>query len=254
MLHAAGDHRRRGPAGSGLDRLRVEPGRLFVAIAGEDLPASSTASVRFWVTDTEGSRVFRGQGGRLSCSAIRPAEDGLRLVHADAGGAELPASRRTAADPVGSDQPGGHRTPRTHRHGGSGCATGHRPPRGQLLGLPVGSGRPAAVRRPGRRARAPQRPGRREGRRLPGRRRQYRARRMARDCRQDHRWPVVHGNHAFAAIPVPEGDHRVELVYRAPGLRVGVVVTVASLLVAAVPVIGPVLVRRRRQAPGARQT
>ena len=251
MLHAAvtsGGVERQGAI---LIDSEFEPGRLFVAIAGEDLPASSTASVRFWVTDTEGSRVFRGQGGRLSCSAIRPAEDGLRLVHADAGGAvyqrldALPRIRWAATSRVV-----------TGRHERIAMVDQGVPADTVLLEddrLPVGSGRPAAVRvLADERERLSVQVDAKGGGYL-----------VVADSIARAGWhatvdgspvDVVHGNHAFAAIPVPEGDHRVELVYRAPGLRVGVVVTVASLLVAAVPVIGPVLVRRRRQAPGARRT
>ena len=59
--------------------------------------------------------------------------------------------------------------------------------------------------------------------------------------------PVVHGNHAFAAIPVPEGEHVVALEYVAPGLALGVAVTVGSLLLSAAAVLVPTSARRRRR-------
>ena len=61
-------------------------------------------------------------------------------------------------------------------------------------------------------------------------------------------WPLRHGNHAFAAIPVTKGRHTVELRYVAPGLESGLVVTLVSLSLAAVLVVAPFLLRRRRGA------
>lgn len=59
---------------------------------------------------------------------------------------------------------------------------------------------------------------------------------------------IQHGNHAFAAIPVTEGMHTVDLRYVAPGLKSGLVVTLVSLSLAAVLVVAPILLRRRRGA------
>ena len=57
--------------------------------------------------------------------------------------------------------------------------------------------------------------------------------------------PLVHADHALAAVSVPAGEHRVELSYRAPGLRAGVVISAASLVLAAGLVAAPALLRRR---------
>jgi len=56
----------------------------------------------------------------------------------------------------------------------------------------------------------------------------------------------VRADHALWAVPVPAGDHRVELVYEPPGLREGVLLTGASVIVLAVGTI--VLVTRRMRA------
>jgi hypothetical protein len=60
--------------------------------------------------------------------------------------------------------------------------------------------------------------------------------------------PLVPGNHAFGAVPVSAGDHRLVLHYTAPGLRAGAIVS----LVAGVVVLGllalPLVTRRRRKS------
>ena len=47
------------------------------------------------------------------------------------------------------------------------------------------------------------------------------------DGRSAHLWRA---NHAFQAMEVPAGRHRVQLVYRDRSLRLGVFVSVATLL------------------------
>ena len=59
---------------------------------------------------------------------------------------------------------------------------------------------------------------------------------------------LVHGNHAFAAVWVPAGEHRIELTYTAPGLRTGVVVSILSIVVAGLLLLLPVRRRPRRAA------
>ena len=58
---------------------------------------------------------------------------------------------------------------------------------------------------------------------------------------------LVRGNHAFAAIPVPSGRHRVEVRYHAPGLRVGAMLSGVSVLVAGALLAVPWLRRRREE-------
>ncbi|MFE6507325.1 YfhO family protein [Nocardioides sp. NPDC057767] len=57
---------------------------------------------------------------------------------------------------------------------------------------------------------------------------------------------LVAGNHAFAAVPVPDGTHTVTLRYEAPGLRTGAVVSLLGALVTLGLLLGPWLVDRRR--------
>ncbi|WP_328531755.1 YfhO family protein [Nocardioides sp. NBC_00368] len=57
---------------------------------------------------------------------------------------------------------------------------------------------------------------------------------------------LVAGNHALAAVPVPDGTHTVTLRYEAPGLRTGAVVSLLGALVTLGLVLVPWLVDRRR--------
>ncbi|MBG6097580.1 YfhO family protein [Nocardioides luteus] len=57
---------------------------------------------------------------------------------------------------------------------------------------------------------------------------------------------LVAGNHAFAAVPVPDGAHTVTLSYDAPGLRTGAVVSLLGALVTLGLLVVPALVGRRR--------
>jgi len=60
--------------------------------------------------------------------------------------------------------------------------------------------------------------------------------------------PVVRADGLVQGVPVPAGSHRVELAYRAPGLRTGFLIAIgtlgAILLVAAVPAFGATLRKR----------
>ncbi|OIJ28382.1 YfhO family protein [Nocardioides luteus] len=58
--------------------------------------------------------------------------------------------------------------------------------------------------------------------------------------------PLVAGNHAFAAVPVPDGTHTVTLRYDAPGLRTGAVVSLLGALVTLGLLLVPWLTDRRR--------
>ena len=58
--------------------------------------------------------------------------------------------------------------------------------------------------------------------------------------------PIVPGNHAFAAVPVPDGTHTVTLRYEAPGLRTGAVISLVGALVTLGLLLVPWLVDRRR--------
>ena len=60
---------------------------------------------------------------------------------------------------------------------------------------------------------------------------------------------LVHGNHAFASVWVPAGEHQVELTYTAPGLRAGIAVSAVSVVVACALLLVPAVRRRRRARP-----
>jgi hypothetical protein len=62
--------------------------------------------------------------------------------------------------------------------------------------------------------------------------------------------PLVLGNHAFGAVPVPAGSHRVVLSYTAPGLRLGAWTSGLALLLAAGMLAAPGFLRRRRGTGG----
>ena len=244
MLHVAVTSDGVEREGAVLIDSAIPAGALTVSVAGEDLPADPAAQVRIWLTDTEGVRVFGGRGDLLDCSAVRPVDDGLRLVHSDAGGAvyerltALPRVRWASTSRVVTDA-----SARV-------AAVREGLPVGTVLledgSAPVAAGRPAEVSlvedererievrvdaqgagflvvadsivRPGWRATVDGSPA-----------------------------AVRHGNHAFAAVAVPAGSHTVVLTYRAPGLRLGVAVTAVFMLLAAVPVVGPFVARRRRR-------
>ncbi len=59
--------------------------------------------------------------------------------------------------------------------------------------------------------------------------------------------PIVPGNHAFAAVPVPDGTHTVSLTYDAPGLRTGAVVSLLAALVSLGLMVGPWILGRARR-------
>lgn len=229
--------------GSVLIDTDRDPGVLDIAVAGEDLPTDQNASVRVWLTGTTEARVFAGRESELACGTVGPKADGLKLVHADSGGAiyerlnSLPRIRWASCSKVVTDR--SERMAELRRG----------IPAGTVLvedsALPVAECRSAAVTvladdreriavrveaqgtgflvvadsivRPGWRATV-------DG--------------IAVD--------IQHGNHAFAAIPVSEGTHTVELRYVAPGLKAGLAVTIVSASLAAVPVFAPILRRRRR--------
>ncbi|MFE7224862.1 YfhO family protein [Nocardioides sp. NPDC057577] len=57
---------------------------------------------------------------------------------------------------------------------------------------------------------------------------------------------LVPGNHAFAAVPIPDGTHTVTLRYEAPGLRTGAVVSLLGVLVTLGLLLVPRVLDRRR--------
>jgi hypothetical protein len=62
---------------------------------------------------------------------------------------------------------------------------------------------------------------------------------------------TVVADHALGAVAVPAGEHTVELTYRAPGLRLGIAVSVTTVLVIVLVLAVPPVVRRVRRRPAA---
>lgn len=60
---------------------------------------------------------------------------------------------------------------------------------------------------------------------------------------------TVVADHALGAVAVPSGEHTVELTYRAPGLRPGIAVSVATAVVVLLVLMLPPVVRRARRRP-----
>ncbi|MDH2416938.1 YfhO family protein [Nocardioides sp. CER19] len=63
--------------------------------------------------------------------------------------------------------------------------------------------------------------------------------------------PILQANHAFGAVAVPAGEHRVELRYTAPGLRTGMIISIIALLLTLALLLVPALVSTRSRARAA---
>ncbi|GAB2870666.1 DUF6541 family protein [Nocardioides pacificus] len=230
-------------------RGAVRAGALRVGVAGEDLADRTPYVVDVWTSGHDATLVLEGAGTGPACSAVRPAPDGLRLVHADAGGlvlertSALPRIRWAAHSEVVPDA-----EERLER-----LAIGL-PDDTVLLedpALPVAEGASAEVTV------------------LVDEAEQIRARVKASgdgylvvaDSILRDGWtatvdgePVamVAGNHAFAAIPVPHGEHDVRIRHRPPGLRTGALVSAGALGAAVGLLLLPVLRRPLRRRIRAR--
>jgi hypothetical protein len=219
-------------------------GKHRVGIPGEGLSEGIPISVDIWTSGTDTAVYLRGNAGGLMCTVVQPVDDRLRLVFAERGSSiyqrtkALPRIRWAAHSEVVADS--AERLERLRRG----------LPRDTVLledpNLAVAGGEPARVD-------------------LIADGREYIAARIrsdglgylvVADALVRPGWtalvdgepsPLVHGNHAFAAVAVPPGDHTVELVYRAPGLRLGAAVTVASIVFSASLLAYPAWARRKRK-------
>ena len=54
--------------------------------------------------------------------------------------------------------------------------------------------------------------------------------------------PVLCGNEMYLTLPVPEGSHRVELIYRTPGAAAGLLISLSGLLL----LIGSIVLQRKK--------
>ena len=231
---------------AGPQRLlgNLEAGPQRVAVMGEELPRGGRFRVEVWFTGLDGNTVVRTQNGELACAAVRPQDDGLRLVFAEAGAAvyerlhslprirwashsELvvdPAARITALAEGLADDTVLLEDPKGPAAEGGAAAVGVVEDSPERITVQVNADRGGylvvadALVRDG-----------------------WTATVDGRDAR------LVHGNHAFAAVWVPVGEHRIELAYTAPGLGTGVIVSILSIVVASLLLL-PVPRRPRRAA------
>lgn len=224
---------------------------LAVAVAGEDLPPGR-ATVEVWFTGYRNAvqLVSDEAGTGPACAAIRPGrDDRLKLVFSDAGSIvyerldSLPRIRWAGRSEVVADRAqrlarvtaGVPRDTVLLDSGATPAATGStasvdvRTDEPETIAADVTSASgdgylvvADSIARPGWTATV-------DGRSAP----------------------VVRGNHAFAAVPVPAGSHRVELHYTAPGLKAGLVVSAVAGIVALVLLALPFPRRRRRREAAA---
>lgn len=220
----------------------IDEGALRIGVPGEDLPSSGEAEVEVWFTGASGPFELVTADDGLACGAIRPADDALRLVHGDAGSlvyerlTSLPRIRWAGesrvvesaddrlkllrngvlADGVLLNEPGpfvadgsSARVDTVRDDAGSIEVEVDADGDGYLV---VGD----SIVRDGWVATVDGEP-----------------------------VDLLAANHAFAAVPVAEGRHTVELEYRAPGLRQGVAITGGAVLVTAALFAVPPLLRRR---------
>lgn len=219
----------------------VEPGQVRVAVVAEDLRGPGTATVTVWFTGTGGPAALATAGDDIACSAIVPREDGLRVVHTDAG--SVVYERLTALPRIrwaGRAEVVPSADERVFR------LSGGVPPGTVLLdeGTAVDTGSLAAtdIVKDEAESIVVDVDASGEGHLVI-------ADAIARDgwiATVDGRpADVVRVNHAFAGIRVPAGEHRVEVRYEAPGLRSGAIVTA----LAAAVTLGLLVVRRRVRGP-----
>jgi hypothetical protein len=225
----------------------IDAGKLLaIAVPGEELPDAADATVEVWFSGLRRPVELASRGGEADCGAVRPRpDDGLRLVHADAGSViyerltALPRIRWAGRSQVVTDRAAriamlktgvpadtvlldSDATPPATGSTATVEVVGDEP---ETITVDVSASADGyvvvadSVTQPGWAATVDGRPA-----------------------------PLVPGNHAFGAVPVSAGDHRLVLHYTAPGLRAGAIVS----LVAGVVVLGllalPLVTRRRRKS------
>ena len=231
--------------GSRLLPSTLPRGVIRVGVVGEDLPAGGRYPVDVWFSGARGETALRGGADGLACAGVRPEDDGLRLASAEAGAVvferlhALPRIRWAARSRVVPDA----------KARVADLKSGI--PDDEVLlnddSTPAAAGEPAEVEVL---TDDPERISARVD--AAGAGYLVVADALLRDgwnATVDGRAVrVVPGNHAFAAIPVPQGEHTVVLSYTAPGLAAGVVVSAASGVVVVALLLWPWWTRRRRRA------
>jgi hypothetical protein len=224
-------------------------------VAGEGLDPFLPVSAQVWLTGTTGPVALGGSDGATACRAVRPADDGLRLVHADQG--SVIYQRLTALPRI--------------RWAGRGVAVAD--PAARVAALAAGV--PADTVVLDRAADGPAAAGPADGQPTAGSGAPGRvdvvtddpetiiarvdadgdgflvvADSIARDgweASVDGRpVDVLPADHAMAAVAVPAGSHVVTFHYVAPGLRTGLTVSLGSGLLVAGLLGWPLVTRRRR--------
>jgi hypothetical protein len=200
---------------------------LSIALAGESLGGKGPVTVTVGARGASSPMVLASSAGAPVCAPVYPKADKLRLVYADAGTiiyqrlTALPRIRWASTATVIADQ--------TQRLAALKAGV---PPGEVVLNAPdqPASGLPGTVTvrsdRGGYIAADVNAQG--AGYLVIG------------DAMQQHGWSVtidgkpaklVAADHAEVAVAVPAGQHRIVFGYRAPGLRVGAVITALALLI-----------------------
>ena len=223
----------------------LEAGPQRVAVLGEDLPRSGRFRVEVWFTGLDGNTVVRTRNGELACAAVRPQDDGLRLVFAEAGAAvyerlrSLPRIRWASRSDHGLSRAARIRALAEGLPGDTVLIEDRKSSaaEGGAAAVDVVEDSPERI--------AVQVDAERGGYLVV-------ADALIRDgwtaTVDGRKSRLVRGNHAFAAVWVPAGEHKVELTYTAPGLRTGIVVSILSIVVAGLLLLLPLPQRPRRAA------
>lgn len=218
-------------------------GPISVAVPGEDVPAGARTSAEVWVTGASAPFAIAGDAGIPACGTVTPAADGLKLVASSAGAivyerlTSLPRIRWASTSRVQTNA--GARV--AELKAGIGPTT-------VLLdtAAPASDSKPATVKVTAG-----------DGDRLAATVNATGAGYLVvADSMQQPGWTatidggpadLVPADNAMVAVRVPAGLHQVEMRYTVPGLRSGLMVSGASLLV-----FGTILLlswRRRRTQP-----
>jgi hypothetical protein len=224
---------------------KLANGPQRVAVAGEGLSPGGRYPVDIWFTGLQGDTHFHSAGTQAWCTAVRPSDDGLRLVFAEAGAtayerlSALPRIRWASRSEVVENANERIR------------ALKRRIPDGTVLiedtDAPAADGGRAEV---SVLSDAPEKIAARVKADSAG----YL---VVADALVRDGWTttvdgkpadLIRGNHAFASVWVPAGEHTVELRYTAPGLRAGIAVSAMSMVLACALVLVPVLRRRRQRS------
>lgn len=201
---------------------------VTVPVAGEDLPPGGNASVSLWATGTATPLKLAGTASRVSCTAVSPRADGLKLVYSEPGAViyqRLTAEPRIRWASTAQVGPAG---------GAAIPALRTLPPASVLLSAPG----PAATGGDAR-VQVTSDDGDRISARVDAQGSGYL---VVADPMQLPGWTVtvdgrparlMDADYAMVAVAVPVGVHTVAFTYHPPGLRAGAVLTAVGVAIAA---------------------